>query len=1025
MNVHKVGEEARHQKHIKHIEAVKIKSTELLEISFPNPAIPPSESIFLSGWDKFSQSLMDTFGQQKDYRLAFNHAVNLIKKYQQEHNWEYSPPSHLITNKPSAQLRTARWLKGAWALHDSYQQWEDAYIRDECRDVNFRYQSLLLSLLMDSGHCHIDIIKSFNLLLQSTKTLLLQGFSGHTFVSLELSSDHLNSNDHQDGNPITTYQCYLSLKTQGQLKLWQKLDKSDWQYPSNAKELFAVMVNNFPSHKNIPIAIQAFCSCAAFWYERHCNPNISEALLEYRVGRTHSYSLPTSNLKRLITAAVHPVQSTSFYYFSTNVTVSHKYKNTFKLSGLSLKENQYISKLKKACSPNENGKKVSSETVNIRLQTLLSLYNLEPWQQVFIQWLIHKTHGCSAKTVNQYMLNQIKYWCLMNTKYSLLQLSTVDLEEIYQEQINHHSTTKSQKYYAGRLKELHAFALPFLELPALSDNFFYIDGGKSHTRAGIVDEYLFKALLKHIEQLSDLNNIDRLAIQTICIIGYRCALRMAELYKLKINNLEDSATGWIEIRPNNFGDNKTASGLRKLPLFPLLLEDEHKIVSEYLGYKKSLNLTKASPLLTMGEDIHCPFNMFTLSNYVGKVLRALSGEKHLVFYHLRHSCISRLQLILEHNDPKSLLPNFSPYSQEQTNIIKRLLFKAGLSYGYWEIAAFAGHESPNTTFEHYFHLSDLLADPAYLEQKTSISLKEAQSQGLCSRRQFQALFKEKKKVTQEDCATLLKKSLGIKDIAKEVKQVVIDGISLASQSGETINLNICYLVLEAISGGKRIDTLAYRFRLKQSTIDKWLTNANYLKSLSINSSDKRNNESPLNQNKDDINNFSRHFSKQRKNALIPGKLKTKDEIKYADRFIKSLRDNYKENAADINEMMIYCLSHTSVNKSGITFNSPLQLATFIETFQFAIPKSHWRAVKLYINTSTIKPEWQNILKGMTTTEEKQGTQSGRSGKGSIRLELISPSEKQYINSGKIEKYSSHLLIYLMYMSFVILRKTGV
>ena len=60
---------------------------------------------------------------------------------------------------------------------------------------------------------------------------------------------------------------------------------------------------------------------------------------------------------------------------------------------------------------------------------------------------------------------------------------------------------------------------------------------------------------------------------------------------------------------------------------------------------------------------------------------------------------------------------------------------------------------------------------------------------------------------------------------------------------------------------------------------------------------------------------------------------------------------------------------------------------------------------------------------MTITEEKRGAYSGRSGKGSIRLELISPNEKQYTDSGKIEKYSTHLLMFIMYMSFVILRKT--
>jgi len=1016
MNVQKrVGEEARHQIRIKHIEAIRHKSAELLAVNFPTPVTPPSESDFLSGWDNFNQSLIDTFGQQKDYRLAFNHGVDLIKKYQQKHNWEYSPPSHLITNKPSAQLRTPRWLKGAWALYDSYQVWKDTSIQKKSENVSFRYQSLLLSLLIDSGHCHIDILKSFNKLLQTTPKLILQSFSGYTFVSLKLNSERINSNDYLDGNPVTTYQCYLSLKTLGQLRLWQKLNKRSWQYPTDTKKLFAIMVNGLPTHKDIPTTAQAFCSCAAFLYEQHGNLDISEALLEYRTGRTRSYSLPLSNLKRLISPTLTPVQPASFYDFSSNVTVSHKYKRAFKLNEQTLRENQFIGKLKSACTPKNNDNKVSSETVRKRLEALLTQYKLAPWQQVFIQWLIHKTTSCSAKTVNQYMLNQIKYWCLINNDNSLSSLSSsVDIEERYQEQINNHSTIKSQKYYSARLKDLHAFALPLMALPAISESFFSLDAGKSHTRAGVVDEYLFKGLLKHIEQLTDINNIDRLALQTICIISYRCALRMTELYKLKINNVENSATGWIEIRPNNLGDNKTASGLRKLPLFPLLLEDESKIVSEYISYKKRLNLKKTAPLLTIGEDILRPFSMFTVSNYVGEVLRALSSENHLVFYHLRHSCISRLQLMLEFKKPQSILPHFYPYSQEQNDKIKRLLFKKGLSYGYWEIAAFAGHESPHVTFNHYFHLSDLLATPS-IDPQTPISWKEAQSQGLCSRRQYQALLKKNKTVTQGDCFTILEKSLHIKDITKQVKQVTTDSISLTPPSKEIINLNICYKVLVAISNGQQINALAYHYRLKQNTIDTWFVNAQYLKHLNISANNKVHNEY-------DQERFSRHFSRQRIHCLVPGRLKTVKEIKYANQFVKLLRDNYKDNAESITDMMIYCLTHTSINKSGITFNTPSQMKNFIEMFQFAIPKSHWRAVKLYINTSIIKDEWQTILKGMTTTEEKRGTKSGRSGKGSIRLELISPSEKQYTNNGKISKYSSHMLIYLMYMSFVLLRK---
>lgn len=136
---------------------------------------------------------------------------------------------------------------------------------------------------------------------------------------------------------------------------------------------------------------------------------------------------------------------------------------------------------------------------------------------------------------------------------------------------------------------------------------------------------------------------------------------------------------------------------------------------------------------------------------------------------------------------------------------------------------------------------------------------------------------------------------------------------------------------------------------------------------------------------------------------------------------QQLREQYKTSPEAIRDMMQYCLKHIIVSKSGINFHSPSMLRQFVETFRFAIPKSHWRAVTLYLNSSSSKDEWQTELKDMTKIEGKRGKKTGRRGTGSVRLELISPSEEKYTEGNRITKYSSHLVVYLMFMSFVLLQ----
>ncbi|WP_318508096.1 tyrosine-type recombinase/integrase [Photobacterium leiognathi] len=267
----------------------------------------------------------------------------------------------------------------------------------------------------------------------------------------------------------------------------------------------------------------------------------------------------------------------------------------------------------------------------------------------------------------------------------------------------------SKRYFVARLKDLHQLGALSGVLPEVSSELFTQEKSTQHTRAGFVDEPLFSALLVHIEHLKDLNDDEKLCLKSLCIISYRCGLRLSELQKLQLRNVEISDIGWIDIRDNRYGNNKIASSRRKVPLFPLLLEHEKVIVQQHLVQRRLLHNKQNSLVFSFGHNPYQCFDTSEVSRFVGQTLKALSGLNHFVFYHLRHSCLSRLQLVFELDEELDTLGNLCRYSHLQRADIKSTLLGQSLQKGYFAIAALAGHESPEMTFAHYFHFSDVIA----------------------------------------------------------------------------------------------------------------------------------------------------------------------------------------------------------------------------------------------------------------------------------------------------------------------------
>lgn len=998
------GEKAREKKRIERISKVSRTVKQLFEAAFSSPKSINSESTFLTQWSKFEASLLETFGSQKDIRQAFKKGEYLCRQLAKEHGWVYSPPTTIVTNTPPKQLRNPSWLKDAWSAYDLYEDWQSTHLTATTDDVKARYQALLLSLIFESGQTSTDVVRAFNRLLMDNKPLKLKRFSNYVYLPLFLENSKLNTNCVLENSPATLYRCYLSIQTLAQLNLWRKTARGSWRLPISLDKIYTRITANMPKVK-LPSTLQRFCSGASMWYERNIHTDISQALIEFRVGRTPSYSIPEDNLIQLLSPTVNPVACHSYHDFK--IELPNTSSTTIKRETSSKPHADFIYELKETFK-SSTGHKLPKDHCCNALEKILEEYHWTGWQVCFIEWLMLKLQTCSVATTRIYKNTLIKDWIWLHTEANIdATCTTIELQEKYLERIYRHTTAKSQAYFSARLYDLHAFVHLALGLPTVSHTFFKLDSGQKHTNASIVSEPVFVALLEHIKTLTDISDTEKLALQTMCILAYRCGLRPIEAQKLQMGNISACKTVWLEIRTNRIADNKTASSLRQVPVMPMLLSHEREIVERYLRIRYTLSSSRSTPLFTMDSNPNEPLDIKVASRYICQFLKVSSGLDYLEFYSLRHSCLSRLQMILEHDSPHEILPNVCSYDANQLQKVRHLLFKKSLTKGYWEISTFAGHQDPSMTFRHYLHLSDWLSAPPHSEILNSMSKKQAIKAGLSSRRQYQAILETQGTYRLIDALEPLCQKLSVDNLEKsdDTNSTHLSPLSLTPDVQHAFSIELCYQVLDAIASGIDIDEIAFKYRLDKPIIEKWTHNAKYLSSLTVDS---------LNKN----HGAKRHISPTRQLKLVPGRLKSKAEYHYLNKFNVKLRNHYKLHKTELQQQIEYCLTHASMSQSGVYFSSPDSLTQFIDTFSFAIPKTHWRAMTLYMTSSHLKGEWKAVLSGIKTKVEEAGSKQGRGGHGAVRLELISPAEEKIIEGSKFRKYSSHLLVFVLYFTFI-------
>lgn len=538
-----------------------------------------------------------------------------------------------------------------------------------------------------------------------------------------------------DGNKVLEKKQKHMIGLQGLMnEYWQKIGKQlyansgeigmNFSFP-NAERLQQARGDNFSYHIKRLYFHQSVIKTAIFVLE-NTGGRLPQPLVHYAMGALSSSCLPEAFYENLPLNALQPCSFIDFI----SVTVDNRSDKEYVYNNP-----HFFQKLKDALRQDPY-RKTSSKVLQERLLDVQSQAQSlsERW---LVEWFISLLNKNRASSIRTYHSRVSRCWLNATASENLVLYTAEDFESLYQRIDS--NIDKGNDYTLQRFIQLHKFGVKRYAIPKINENIRQDTKAEVHIRSGFVTESLFSALLDAILQMMDTNDQTKKLLQAILIICYRCGLRISEVVKLSNSDLVRTNNGyWIYIRSNQFKDNKTYHSYRKLPLSAMLLPNEHSIVDLFTEHKKS----SSTYLFAISNH---PIDAQLISRIASYYLRAISGNSHLVLHHLRHSCISRLQLLMQGETCKSL-PDFVPYEKEQAEKILSLIV-AKNEY-------FAGHGDPEVTYKHYYHFTSYALGKVATESAMPIDKTLANQLLGIGRRKFSRLSHDNKTILLRDTLPL-------------------------------------------------------------------------------------------------------------------------------------------------------------------------------------------------------------------------------------------------------------------------------
>lgn len=189
--------------------------------------------------------------------------------------------------------------------------------------------------------------------------------------------------------------------------------------------------------------------------------------------------------------------------------------------------------------------------------------------------------------------------------------------------------------------------------------------------------------------------------QAAVLLAARGGLRLSDMEALRVGDVSLEGEGWVMIHQTRWGDLKSSSARRKVPLRLMLTAAEDRIWSRFVVSRRAAGQPEA-PLLAQVIGFG-QIARFDRQSFAAR-LAGLGMRPH----GLRHGALSNLALVLLAPEAaRGEITALTGWKKDAQVRIRAFLTMGDPLYGPRSLARLAGHRDPSTTFETYIHMSDL------------------------------------------------------------------------------------------------------------------------------------------------------------------------------------------------------------------------------------------------------------------------------------------------------------------------------
>ena len=265
----------------------------------------------------------------------------------------------------------------------------------------------------------------------------------------------------------------------------------------------------------------------------------------------------------------------------------------------------------------------------------------------------------------------------------------------------------SQKFTYGRLKAFHDHQRMHFDAPYV---YFPWGNNRQVVKANIVSPRVYHAMKKYV-QSSELEVDQKPLCLIVLALAYRTGMRINEIIGIKVSDIAE--IGFVNgqvveapkiiLKPNRYRRLKSSSAKRVIPIDKLLKTDELK---QFIAFYYQQKRLKRNYLFSQGSGDQ-PLPSVFFSNMMKIIWDRLLIIHDFTFHSLRHTAISQLALVLSGSPLAQVMTDYDTFHSDA--IVKAVL-ASNKEQGMWlGLASFAGHLTPDTTFEYYLHTANLLA----------------------------------------------------------------------------------------------------------------------------------------------------------------------------------------------------------------------------------------------------------------------------------------------------------------------------